>query len=240
MLPSHQRTVWANSHPGRLLIEASLWSADLGALAAEVDRMQPHADLFHLDASDSRFVPEPLFFPALLAQLKPRTPVPFHVHLMARDPVTHIGRWIEAGADLISVHLETADVRHALTMIRDQGKAAGLALRLDSDPAQILPLLDVVDVIVMVGTALGTKGTAMDPAAPRRISAVRDLLTSQPAGRTVSVLADGGIRTGTVPALAAAGADGVVAGSLLFASADPAQTAAWLHGHTGQAHPAEQ
>ncbi|MGH3791165.1 MAG: ribulose-phosphate 3-epimerase [Pseudonocardiaceae bacterium] len=215
---------------GRLATDVSLWSADLGALAREVQRMTPYADLFHVDASDTRFIPEPLFFPDLVAALRQHTPVPFHVHLMAQRPADLAESFARAGADLITVHAEADEVAQALQRIRDCGKAAGLALTLDTAPETVAADLDIVDAVVMIGTPLGTKGSSMHPTVPGRIAAMRRLLAA--VGREdIVVFADGGIRSGTVPVLAGAGADVVVAGSLLLGSADPAATSVWLRGH---------
>lgn len=221
----------ADTYPtGRLGVEVSLWSADLGALAAEVTRLSEHADVFHLDASDTRMVPDALLFPDLLAAIRPHTRVPVHVHLMA-ERATHLAEaFVRAGADLVTVHSTAADLDQALDAITDLGAATGLALTLDT-PVEVLSAhLDRVDVVLMIGTPLGTKGTAMDPAAPDRVRVARTLLAD--AGRAVPVIADGGIRAGTVPVLAAAGAHAVVAGSLLLGSADPHSTTAWLRAHT--------
>ncbi|WP_410646411.1 ribulose-phosphate 3-epimerase [Amycolatopsis sp. cmx-4-54] len=212
----------------RLAVEVSLWSADLAALGADVARLAPYADVFHLDASDTRFVPSPLFFPDLVAALRPYTAVPFHVHLMAERALPLADAFARAGADLLSVHAEADDVRDALRGIRALGGAAGLALRLDTPLDTVTVYLDDVDFVVLIGTPLGTKGTAMDPAAPDRVRHLRALAAS--AGRDrLPVIADGGIRDNTVPALAAAGADAVVAGSLLLGSDDLAATTTWLH-----------
>lgn len=213
----------------RLLVEASLWSADLGALAAEVERITPHADVIHIDASDTRFVPEPLFFPALVAAIRPRTTLPLHVHLMAHEPARLAGAFIAAGADLVTVHAEARGAADAIRRIRSEGRPAGLALTLNTDIASVAELLDDVAVVVLVGTPLGTKGTEMDAAAPGRVTAMRRHLDEHHPG--VPIVADGGIRAHTVPALAAAGATGVVAGSLLLDSTDLGGTADWLRQH---------
>jgi ribulose-phosphate 3-epimerase len=226
----------ASSHQqsGRLMVEASLWSADRAHLAAEVERIRPYADVFHLDATDSRFVATPSpFRPQTLAWLKARSTVPFHVHLMVGRPTEHVMVWAEAGADLITVHAgatagETGDV---LGYVRSESVRTGLAWTLDddlTDPSTLAMAAELADVVIMIGTPLGTKGTSMSAAAPARIRTVRDLLDRH-GGQHVPIIADGGIRTGTVPLLAEAGAAGVVAGSLLFDSGDPARTVAWLH-----------
>lgn len=212
----------------RLAVEVSLWSADLADLGAEVTRLGPYADVFHIDASDTRFVPSPLFFPDLVAALRPHTAVPFHVHLMAERALPLVEDFARAGVDLLSVHAEAEDAAEALQAIRALGGAAGLALRLNTPIDTVAPYLDDADFVVLIGTPLGTKGTAMDPAAPNRVRHLRALATR--AGRAhLPVIADGGIREHTIPALTAAGADAVVAGSVLLASDDLAAATTWLH-----------
>lgn len=215
--------------PDRLAVEVSLWSADLADLGADVARLSPYADVFHIDASDTRFVPSPLFFPDLAAALRPHTTVPFHVHVMAERATPLVEAFALAGVDLLSVHAEADDVADALTTIRALGGAAGLALRLDTPIDVAAAHLDHTDFVVMIGTPLGTKGTTMDPAAPTRIRFIQDL-AEQATRKRIPIIADGGIRETTVPALAAAGAHAVVAGSLLLGSDDLAATTAWLHG----------
>lgn len=214
--------------PGRLLVDASLWSADLGALAAEVRRVAPYVDLFHVDVSDTRFVPDALLFPDLITALRPHTTLRFHVHLMAHRALDLVDVVAEAGAALITVHVEADDVAPALRRVREHGAAAGLALTVSTPPAAVVPHLGAVDHVVMVGTPIGTRGTPMDPQAPPRIAELRRLLDEHQRGG-VPVIADGGIRPYTVPALAAAGADAVVAGSMLFGAQDPAAVVTGLH-----------
>ncbi|MBV9022661.1 MAG: ribulose-phosphate 3-epimerase [Streptomycetaceae bacterium] len=217
----------------RPLVDVSLWSADLGALATDIVRVGSYADLFHLDVADGHFVPELLFFPDLVAALRPFTTVPFHTHLMVEQPSWLAARMAEAGADLVTVHVETGDqVGSALKLIRSQGKAAGLAVTLDSHIASVLPYLDHTDVIVMISTPLGTKGTEADATTYHRIAAMRALLQREAGDRHIPIIADGGIRRHTVEPLITAGADGVVPGSLIFGSDQPpAATVEWLHSH---------
>jgi ribulose-phosphate 3-epimerase len=212
----------------RLAVEVSLWSADLTDLGGEVARLSPYADVFHIDASDTRFVPSPLFFPDLVAALRSHTTVPFHAHVMAERAVPLVEDFARAGVDLLSVHAEAEDVAEALQAIRVLGRAAGLALRLDTPIDAAAAYLDDVDFVVLIGTPLGTKGTAMAPAAPDRVRQLR-ALASRAGQDQLPIITDGGIRETTVPQLAAAGADAVVAGSLLLGSDDLATTTVWLH-----------
>jgi ribulose-phosphate 3-epimerase len=210
----------------RLLLDVSLWSADLSALGAEAARISPHADLLHIDASDTVFVPQPLFFPDLVSAVRAHTSVPLHVHLMAHHPARLAEAFAEAGADLITVHAEAREATDAIEVIRAAGRAAGVAVTLDTPPGDVADMLTAADTVVMIGTPLGTKGTSMHPAALSRIADTRRLLNA--AGRPVPIFADGGIRRDTVAPLADAGAAGVVPGSLLWSSGDLAQTAAWI------------
>ncbi|MGE5222074.1 MAG: D-allulose-6-phosphate 3-epimerase, partial [Omnitrophica WOR_2 bacterium] len=91
--------------PGeRLLADASLWSADFTRLGDEIRRVDGYADLYHFDVSDAHFVPGLLFFPDLVAALRPLTRKPFHVHLMADNPLSLIDDFVNAGADRITIH----------------------------------------------------------------------------------------------------------------------------------------
>jgi ribulose-phosphate 3-epimerase len=216
--------------PGdRLLLDVSLWSAGLAALGAEAARISPHADLLHIDASDTHFIPEPLFFPDLVRAVRPHTDRPLHVHLMAHRPARLACAFADAGADLITVHAEADGAADAVRAIHDAGLPAGIALMLHTDPADARGLLAAADAIVLIGTPLGTKGTTMHPAALARITAMRRLLDAEQ--RQIPIIADGGIRQDTVASLAAAGANAVVPGSLLWASPDLPGTAAWIRTH---------
>jgi ribulose-phosphate 3-epimerase len=213
----------------RLLADVSLWSADLANLAAEVRRLDPFADSFHLDVCDAHFAPGLLFFPDLVHALRPLTGRPFHVHLMAERPTSLIADFAAAGADLITVHAEAgeSEVESAIDAIHRAGRSAGLALRLETPLAAAQPHFDRVDALLLLGTAPGVKGQDLAPEAPARIAGAAALLGERRA--QVRLIADGGIRSGTVPLLRRAGADAVVPGSLVFGSRNLAETFAWLH-----------
>jgi ribulose-phosphate 3-epimerase len=222
---------WDAFPNNRLLVEASLWSADFTHFADEIRRMEPFADLYHIDASDGHFVPGLLFFPDLVAALRPLSAKPFHVHLMATNPLDLLPAFLEAGASLITVHVENGPLAPAaLQAIRQAGAGAGLALGLNVPPEQVLPYLEMLDLVVMMGTLIGVKGVDPSPYAYQRLQRMRALIASAGLQEQVKLVADGGIRHHTVPELRRAGADAVVAGSLVYKSADLAGTFAWLHG----------
>lgn len=219
------------SWPKHLLADVSLWSANLAALGAEIKRMEPYADMFHLDVADAHFVPGLLFFPDLIAALRPWTNVPFHVHLMTEHPASLISDFAEAGANLITVHYENGEeAATAIERIRRYKLAAGLALQLETLPNAIVPYLDRVQLILLMGTRLGVKGQSLDPTIYEREQIVRQVIRNNGYEKRVKLGVDGGIREQTVPLLRNAGADLVVPGSLVFKSEHPEQTFRWLHG----------
>jgi ribulose-phosphate 3-epimerase len=213
----------------RLSLEFSLWSADLARLADEIARVDTYADLYHIDVADAHYVPSLLFFPDLIAALRPLTAKPFHVHLMMDDPRPWIGEFAAAGATVITVHTELEGmVPHLLEDIRSLGCTPGLAIQLETPVERLKPYLNRVDVILMMGTLLGVKSVGLDQQACPRLAATHALL-QRSGNLRIHLVADGGIRSETVPALRAAGADGIVPGSLVFKSADLAATVGWLH-----------
>lgn len=212
----------------RLLAEMSLWSADLLRLAHDLDRIGPWADILHADAADGHFAPALLLFPDLVAQVRARTALPIHVHLMVADAalLSQVDQFAEAGADLISVHAENANAGEALARVRSRGIAAGLVLRVETPVAAAAPHLDRIDALTLLGTAIGVKGQGLDPAACGRLGQAGRLIGD----RDVLLCADGGIREETVPQLRAAGARTVVMGSLAFGAPDLAARMGWLRG----------
>ena len=214
----------------RCLAEFSMWSADLCNLERDLARIDPFVDLLHIDVADGVFAPALLFFPDLVAQMRARTARPIHVHLMVDDAVlmSQIDQFAEAGADLISLHAEHRQAGEGIARIRAHGLRAGAVLRVETPVEAARPLLPDLDVVTLLGTAIGVKGQGLNPAAPGRIAQMRAMVAGLPGRRIVA--ADGGIRDTTVPQLVGAGAQTVVLGSLAFGAPDLGARIAWLHG----------
>jgi ribulose-phosphate 3-epimerase len=189
-------------------------------------RVEPYSERFHIDVADGHYVKSLLFFPDLVKALRKHTQLPFEVHLMTTDPLDWIDPFCEAGADvLIFCHDAVPNPGEVLKAIRARGKQAGLSL-LITEPIDVLaPYWDDLDIVTVVGTAMGIKGASMDAGVPGKIKAARQLIAQR--GLRTLVQADGGIRRETVPLLAAAGADYIVPGSLMFRE-DPPAMRAWL------------
>ena len=224
------RPDWITALPRtRLLAEYSMWSADLIRLADDLVRIAPHADILHVDVADGHFAPALLFFPDLVARLRDHTALPIHVHLMVADDVllSQIDQFAGTGADLISLHGENANAALGLDRIAHHGIKAGMVLRVETPVAQAAPWVQRLDMLTLLGTAIGVKGQGLNPAATTRLHEAAGLIAAS--GRRVVLAADGGIRDTTVPLLREAGAETVVMGSLAFGAPDLADRMAWLH-----------
>lgn len=223
---------WMNALPAdHLIAEFSVWSADLIRLADDMARIRPHADILHIDVADGVFAPSFLFFPDLVARIRDVSDLPIHVHLMVDDAVllSQIDQFAEAGADLISLHAENdALAGPALDRIAAHGVKAGMVLRVETPAERAKPWLQQIDMLTLLGTAIGVKGQGLDPSATTRLQTAAGLIAES--GRRIVLAADGGIRDTTVPLLRAAGAETVVLGSLAFGAADLGARMAWLRG----------
>ena len=209
-----------------LKCSTSLWSADLGNLTSDMKRVEPYSERFHIDVCDGHYVHDMLFFPDLVKSLRPHTHLPFEIHLMTTDPLSWVEPFIEAGADIIIFCLDSAsDPLGVLRAIRSHGKQAGVSLLL-TEPLELLePLWEELDIVTLLGTAAGIKGVSMDEGAPEKIRRARQIIESRKLPTVVE--ADGGIRRYSVPLIAAAGADFIVPGSLMFQE-NPAEMRSWL------------
>jgi len=226
-----KENIWQSLPESRLLIEVSLWSSDPTRFAEEIKRMDAWADMYHIDVSDAHFVPGLLFYADLVKALRPLTARPFHVHLMTDNPLNHIADFSEAGADVISIHAENGPiVPAALDAIRRRGIAAGIGLGLAVPLETIVPYLEMVDLVLLMGTPMGIKGVQPSDFIYDRVQQMKALLLKFGKRGQTKVFADGGIREQTVPKLRVAGVDGVIAGSLVFKSPDLRKTFDWLHG----------
>ncbi len=222
---------WDTLPTHRLLVDGSLWSARLHSLREDMARVENYVDLYHIDVTDAHFAPGLLFFPDLVAALRPFTPKPIHVHLMVENPLTLIDDFAAAGANLITLHAENgAHIAPCFERLRALGVHAGLAIQLETPLDAVLPWLDDIILVTLMGTKLGIKGIDLDPSQLGRITTMREMLTARALTDRIKIANDGGNRRHTIPAMRAAGVDAVVPGSLIFGSSDLNETFNWLHG----------
>ncbi len=216
----------------RLLGEFSLWSADLANMERDLDRIEPYVDLHHIDVADARFTPGFLFFPDFVARIAKLTAKPIHVHLMVEAEIVEeqTRQFIEAGADLVSIHAENGEAGlRAVALAKELGAEAGVVLRLETPVSKAEPFLTEVAFLTLLGTSIGVKGQSLSDKACDRLREARSLMKRAGREKEIVLAADGGIREQTVPMLRAAGAETVVLGSLAFGDKDLPARIAWLH-----------
>lgn len=193
----------------------SLWSADLLDLRSAVRSVDDLVAGYHVDVFDGHNAPELLFGPDLVAALREATQQPIEVHLNVTDPHFWVDRFADAGADIITVQTGPCpDVVEVLQHIAERSCRPGLGVELHEATSHALDLVEHTGRILLLGTEIGVKGVQQDPGTSRRVGELAaGRAESQ---RSFDIVVDGGIRSHTVPALAAAGADGIVPGSLVF------------------------
>jgi len=207
-------------------ISASLWSADMANFADEIRRVEPYVDRYHFDVGDGAFIPTLLFFPDLVKALRHLTKKDFDVHLMVQDPAQLIEDFASSGANKIILHVDHVLKEPGLfNAIKSSGMKAGIALTSDENFEMVIPYLDKVDSLQIMGTQLGIKGVDIANDIYDKINIAKQALDEKYSNITIEV--DGGIRRHTVPLLKQAGADAVVAGSLLFKQ-DEKQIHNWI------------
>jgi ribulose-phosphate 3-epimerase len=199
----------------------SILAADFAALGDAIRMAEcGGADFIHIDVMDGHFVPNITIGPPVVASLKKVTTVPLDVHLMIEDADRYIPAFANAGADMISVHVEALPHLHrTLGLIHELGRKAGVALNPSTPVVCLEEVAADLDFVLVMTVNPGFGGQSFIPRSSSKVRAVRALLDR--AGNPAPIEVDGGIDARTVEDIVLAGADILVAGSAVFGASDP-------------------
>ena len=199
-------------------------SADFLRLEKDVEMVNEHADIFHLDIMDGVLVPNLSYgFPVVEAIAK-KAVKPLDVHLMIVNPEKYVERFAKAGADMISFHLEAADrdgtdPQSVLSLIQSLGVKAGIAVNPDMPVERLYPFLDKADFILVMSVFAGFGGQKFIEETYTRIETLKNEIERR--GSACMIEVDGGVSPSNASALASCGAEILVAGSSVFKASDP-------------------
>ena len=212
------------------LVAPSILSADFGRLAEEVRAATAAGgDWLHVDVMDGHFVPPITIGPLVVEAVRPATKIPLDVHLMIESPEKQIDSFARAGADGLTVHIETCpDPAAVLQQIRAAGLRAGLALNPPTPIESVEPWLDAIDLLLVMSVNPGWGGQAFIPDALTKLETARRWKTERNKSFVIEV--DGGVKPDNAARIAGAGAEVLVAGSAIFASKDYAATIRAIRG----------
>lgn len=198
------------------LLAPSILSADFSNLGESVAIIEKKGgDWVHIDVMDGHFVPNLTLGAPIVGALRPKTRLPFDVHLMVTNPEAHIADFAKAGADYITFHIEASIHAHRLvSQIHELGLKAGISIVPSTPVCLIRELLPMLDLVLVMTVNPGFGGQVLIPACLDKVRELKKM--KQDSGFSYIVSVDGGVNSRTLPEVLAAGTDVVVSGSAFF------------------------
>lgn len=201
-------------------VAPSILAADFGNLLADIRKIENDTDILHIDVMDGHYVPNISFGVPIIKSIRSRTDLQFDVHLMITNPEEYIRIFSEAGADIVTFHIETVeDPASIIRMIHSLGKKAGISVHPDTPVERLFPFLPDLELVLIMSVYPGFGGQSFMEEAPARIRAVRNELDRIGSNAWLSV--DGGVSEKTAPVILSSGATLLVAGSAVFGDPNP-------------------
>jgi ribulose-phosphate 3-epimerase len=194
----------------------SILSANFARLGEQIDEVvRAGADYIHVDVMDGHFVPNITIGAPVVASIRPVTSLPLDVHLMIEHPEQYISEFVQAGADIITVHVEACPHLHkTIRLIKELGAKAGVSLNPATPVSAIEEFLPHVDLVLVMSVTPGFGGQAFIPATLPKIANMRKILDDR--GLSAELEVDGGINADNAPDIVKAGANVLVAGNSIF------------------------
>ena len=211
-------------------IAPSILSADFSKLGEEVAAIEAAgADWVHIDVMDGHFVPNLTFGAPVVSCLRKVTKMPFDVHLMVEAPQNYIADFTKAGADILTVHLETAPHLHrVIQAIKEAGLKAAVSLNPSTPLCLLEEILPELDMVLLMSVNPGFGGQAFIPSSLEKVRKLRQVLDEK--GLQTDIQVDGGVTPDNAAQLIAAGATVLVAGSAVYKAPDMANAIHSLRG----------
>ena len=206
-------------------LSPSVLAADFSNLSVVLAQCREvGASMIHVDVMDGHFVPNITMGPVVVEGLRRATDLPLDVHFMIENPHQYIRNFAKAGADMITVHIETcSDVKKVFQIIRDEGAKPGITLRPSTPLDHIQECIDDVDLVLVMSVEPGFGGQPFIPEMMNRISEIRELCDGFGDSRP-EISVDGDVKLHNAAEVVAAGADILVSGSGIFETTDPVST----------------
>lgn len=197
-------------------IAPSILSADFSRLGEEIELLDKSgADVIHIDVMDGHFVPNLTFGMPVVKAIRKYTKLPFDVHLMIENPAMYVKDFIDAGADIITVHYESdRHIDRTINLIKENGCKAGIVINPGTAVEAIKHLIPIVDMILIMSVNPGFGGQKFIEYSVEKIKEVRTI--ADEVNKDLMIEVDGGITTDNIKKVVAAGADVIVAGSAVF------------------------